>query len=138
MKKQKNEDKNVKNEKEFLENIHKILPFLLPGLESNQLYEKGILNLPIEHIRLISENDMLLIYLSICIQAYPTNEWKYKDGEEIEAARIFKTLLAVAALQKNNLLTAKTTGGKLLDDNNILFEIIDPSARNLIEKLNNT
>lgn len=129
-------DKKLENDKKFIKNVKKILPFLLPGLESNQLYEKGILNLPIEYLKLISEDNMLLVYLSICIQAYPTNEWEYKDGEDVEAARILKMLLGIAVLQKNNLLTAKTAGGKLLDDNDILFEIIDPDAKNLIEKLN--
>jgi hypothetical protein len=130
-------NKKLESDKKFIKTVKKILPFLLPGLKSNQLYEKGILNLPIEYLKLISEDTMLLVYLSICIQAYPTNEWEHKDGEDVEAANVLKMLVGVAILQKNNLLTAKTTGGKLLDDNNILFEIIDPSARNLIEKLNN-
>jgi len=110
MKKRKNKDIHKKNEsklgEEWVKNVKEIIGYITPGLISGNLYEKGILNIPLTLMNKIFYSPEMIVYLSFCIQAYPYDSFEATEEEQFACVKSFEAMLATASLQKKGYLIA--------------------------------
>src|SRR5277367_1152698 len=116
------------NRKKFVKTVKNCLKIIRPGLEDDKcLLNDGLMNLSMKELEDIDNGDCLIL-LTIAIQAYPSNQWEFKGGDEVIFlhVKVLEQFVSFAVLQKSNLAKFKYGKNKIYPDFRVIVDISFP------------